>query len=38
MKKTALFAALLLALAACNTLDGVGQDISSGARAIDRAI
>lgn len=41
MKKTALlFAALtaLAALSACNTVEGLGQDISSGARAIDRAI
>ena len=38
MKKTLLFAALLLGLAACNTIDGVGQDISASARAIDRAI
>lgn len=38
MKKAALFVALLLGLAACNTIDGVGQDISAGARAIDRAI
>ena len=38
MKKCAFFAALLFGLAACNTIDGVGQDISSGARAIDRAI
>ena len=38
MKKAMLFAALLSALAACNTIDGVGQDISASARAIDRAI
>lgn len=37
MKKLAIFAALLLGLAACNTIDGVGRDISSGARAVDRA-
>lgn len=38
MKRIMLFAALLLGLAACNTIDGVGQDISASARAIDRAI
>ncbi|MEM9425301.1 MAG: entericidin EcnA/B family protein [Pseudomonadota bacterium] len=38
MKKLALFAALMLALAGCNTIDGVGQDVSAGARAIDPAI
>ena len=37
MKKL-LILALFGALAACNTLDGVGQDISASARAIDRAI
>lgn len=38
MKKAMLFVALLATLAACNTIDGVGQDISASARAIDRAI
>ncbi|AZQ67860.1 entericidin A/B family lipoprotein [Silicimonas algicola] len=38
MRKIVLFAAVALALAGCNTLEGVGEDISSGARAIDRAI
>lgn len=38
MRKVVLFLTLLGGLAACNTLDGVGQDISAGARAIDRAI
>lgn len=38
MKKIALFTALLLGLAACNTIDGLGQDVSAGARAVDRAI
>jgi predicted small secreted protein len=38
MKKIALFAALLLGLAACNTIEGLGQDVSEGARAVDRAI
>ena len=38
MKKLALATALLLGLTACNTIDGFGQDISAGARAIDRAL
>lgn len=38
MKKIALFAALILGLAACNTVEGAGEDISAGARAIDRAL
>lgn len=41
LKKFILLLALALlpaALAACNTVDGVGQDISAGARAVDRAI
>lgn len=38
MKKIALFAALFLGLAACNTVEGAGEDISAGARAIDRAL
>lgn len=38
IKKLALFTALLLGLAACNTLEGFGEDVSAGARAIDRAI
>ena len=38
MKKVALLAAVLLGLAACNTIDGVGQDISAGAQAIDNAL
>ena len=38
MRKIVLLAAVALALAGCNTLEGVGEDISSGARAIDRAI
>ena len=38
MKKIALIAAIAVTLAGCNTLEGVGEDISSGARAIDRAI
>jgi len=38
MKKTLVLLGVLTLLAACNTVDGLGQDISSGARAIDRAI
>ncbi|MDJ1015618.1 MAG: entericidin, EcnA/B family [Paracoccaceae bacterium] len=38
MKKLALLAAVLLGLTACNTLEGFGQDVSAGARAVDRAI
>lgn len=38
MKKLAIFAALLLGLAACNTIEGFGEDVSAGARAIDNAI
>lgn len=41
MKKTpiAFFAALLaaLALAGCNTVQGIGQDVQAGGRAIERA-
>ena len=37
MKKLALFLGLALALSACNTIAGVGEDISDGARAVDRA-
>jgi len=38
MKKFVLLAALLLlpaALTACNTVEGVGEDISAGARAVN---
>ena len=38
MKKIVLYAAILLGLAACNTIEGFGQDVSAGARAVDRAI
>ena len=38
MKKLILFAALTLSLGACNTLEGFGEDVSAGARAVDRAI
>ena len=41
MKKTTLafFAALLaaLSLAGCNTVQGIGQDVQAGGRAIERA-
>lgn len=33
----ALFALMPVALSACNTVQGVGQDITAGGRAIDRA-
>lgn len=38
MKKTILVAMLLLGLAACNTIEGFGRDVSAGARAVDDAI
>ena len=38
MKKLALLTALALTLAGCNTLEGFGEDVSAGARAVDRAI
>lgn len=38
MKYVLLLVVALAALAGCNTIDGLGQDISEGARAIDRAI
>lgn len=38
MKRLGVVLALLAGLAACNTIEGVGQDISAGARAIDRAL
>jgi predicted small secreted protein len=34
MKKLALMTALLAALAGCNTIAGVGEDVSSGARKV----
>lgn len=36
MKKLALLA--LLALAGCNAVEGLGEDVSSGARAVKHAI
>ena len=38
MKKIAVIAALMLGLAGCNTIEGFGQDVSAGARAIDNAL
>lgn len=38
MKTIVIFAGLMLALAGCNTIEGLGQDVSAGARAVDRAI
>lgn len=38
MKKTIVLGLLLFGLAACNTIEGFGEDVSAGARAIDRAI
>ncbi len=38
MKKIVLMTAVLLGLCACNTIEGLGQDVSAGARAVDRAI
>lgn len=34
MRKTVVFLAVLAALAGCATIEGAGQDISSGARAV----
>ena len=38
MKKLVVLTALLFGLAACNTVEGLGRDVSAGARAVDRAI
>ena len=38
MKKLAILLGMTLALAACNTIEGFGADVSAGARAVDRAI
>ena len=38
MRRIVLLLGVILGLAACNTVEGFGQDISAGARAIDRAI
>lgn len=37
-KKTILFIALFLGLAACNTIEGLGRDVSASARAVNDAI
>ncbi len=42
MKKSKVFASVgllvsVLALSACNTVEGAGEDISAGGRAIDRS-
>ncbi len=34
MRKTLLLAMLLLGLTACNTIEGIGSDVSAGASAI----
>ncbi|MBM3616511.1 MAG: entericidin EcnA/B family protein [Alphaproteobacteria bacterium] len=34
MKKTSMALAVLLALSACNTISGVGEDVSNGARTV----
>ena len=34
VRKVMLLAVLLLGLAACNTVEGIGSDVSAGARAI----
>jgi predicted small secreted protein len=35
MKKIALALAILASLSACNTISGVGEDVSSGARTVE---
>ena len=37
MKRFVLIAVALAALAACNTVEGVGRDISAGARTVQNA-
>ena len=37
MKKLAILLGVVATLAGCNTIAGVGEDISAGARAVDRA-
>ncbi|RED18578.1 entericidin A/B family lipoprotein [Pontivivens insulae] len=36
--KLGLIGAALLALAACNTIQGVGQDVQDGGRALENAV
>ncbi len=38
MRTLAFLALAALSLAACNTVEGIGQDISAGARAVERSI
>ena len=38
MIRTVLLIAAMAVLAGCNTLEGFGEDVSAGARAVDRAI
>lgn len=38
MMRLVLLAILVLGLAACNTVEGFGEDLSAGARAIDNAL
>jgi len=38
MKKAIIVLSAFLALAACNTVEGLGEDIADGARAVDRAL
>ena len=38
MRKLAILLGMTLALAGCNTIEGFGEDVAGGARAIDRAI
>ncbi|QMU57560.1 MAG: entericidin A/B family lipoprotein [Boseongicola sp.] len=37
MKHLILLSAVLFGLTACNTIDGMGRDVSAGAQAMDRA-
>ena len=38
MTRVLLLIVTVFALGACNTLEGFGEDVSAGARAVDRAI
>jgi predicted small secreted protein len=38
MKKLAILTALLLAVAGCNTIDGIGQDMKAAGSAVDDAV
>ncbi len=37
MTRTLMIISALVALSACNTVEGLGEDISDGARAVNRA-